>query len=443
MVTSLERLADDIAALAADIQAATCRWLLLVAEFDRREGWAAEGCRSCAEWIGWRCGVGAGAAREHVRVARRLEEMPAVRAAFARADLSYSKVRALTRVDCTDREEELVELAATTTAAQLESVVRAYRRILTIDADPAEQLRRRFLTTEWDEDGCLVVRGRLPAEQGALLLKALETAESELRSRVSAETREAEAERPPDADLLPCSEPPSTATVRRADALVHLADTALAAADAASAGGDRFQVVLHVDAATLTGADSASRSDLADGPFVSAETARRVACDASVVRIVERDGKPLSVGRKTRTISPALRRALRSRDGGCQFPGCTSKQHVDAHHIHHWAHGGSTDLTNLVELCRHHHRLIHEGAFGVSGTPGALVFTTPTGRRLSPGPARTRGDCAPVGRVSAGTPPPPPYEPMDLGYAVDAMLTLAPPDAPPGAEAVSAPYSPG
>lgn len=109
--------------------------------------------------------------------------------------------------------------------------------------------------------------------------------------------------------------------------------------------------------------------------------------------ITERGGRPLTVGRKTRTVPPALRRALRSRDRCCRFPGCTQSRFVDAHHIHHWAHGGETKLANLVLLCRHHHRLLHEGGFAVERTPaGGLRFRRPDGRAIQAGQGRTRGD---------------------------------------------------
>ena len=90
--------------------------------------------------------------------------------------------------------------------------------------------------------------------------------------------------------------------------------------------------------------------------------ARRLSCDASVVAVVENDnGEPLSVGRKTRIIPPALRRALNTRDEGCRFPGCTYHRYVDAHHVRHWADGGETKLSNLITLCRAHHRMVHKG----------------------------------------------------------------------------------
>jgi hypothetical protein len=152
--------------------------------------------------------------------------------------------------------------------------------------------------------------------------------------------------------------------------------------------------VVHVDAETLAGDAVRERSHLADGPTLSPETVRRLGCDAGVVRIVERDGRPLTVGRRTRTISPALRRALRSRDEGCRFPGCTHGRFMHAHHIKHWARGGATTLENLVQLCSYHHRLVHEGGFQVESLArGAVRFRRPDGRVVAPAPecGRVRG----------------------------------------------------
>lgn len=421
MPRPLEQLGDEIAALSTDIQAATCRWLGLLAEFDEREGWAAEGHRTCALWVGWRCGIGDEAAREYVRVARRLGDLPLIRAAFSTGALTYSKVRALTRLGDVAREAELVELARTTTAAQLERVVRGYRSVVRADEDVSQRFDDRFLDWSTEEDGTVRIRGRLTAEQGAILVKAIESTREAMRVSVSAETPDGEVETP----AAP------TLGARNADALTHLADTALAAA-AGSTGGDRFQIVVHVDADALVATPQRdpelSRCELDDGTPLARETLRRVACDASMVRITEREGMPLAIGRKTRSIPPALRRALRNRDGCCQFPGCESTRHVDAHHLHHWVDGGPTDIANLVQLCRHHHRLIHEGGFAVSGSPGALVFTAPSGRRLRSGPSARRPACGTIASVSAETPLQP-FERMNLGDTVDALLTFAPPGA--------------
>src|SRR5918992_262488 len=175
---SLDQLTDEIAELASHIYAGTCRWLELVGELDRRGGFTDSGCGSCAEFLAWRCALAPRAAREHVRVARRLPELPLIHAAFARGELSYAKVRALTRVADADSEEELLELARVMTAAQLERAVSAYRRVTTAEANDLHE--DAHLTTFWDADGSLVIRGRLAPEEGALFLRALEAARDSL-----------------------------------------------------------------------------------------------------------------------------------------------------------------------------------------------------------------------------------------------------------------------
>ena len=425
-----EALGDQIAALAADIEAAMCRWLELVAEFDRRDGWFLEGCTSCAAWVSWRCGMGPTAAREHVRVARRLHELPSVRAAFSRGELSYSKVRAITRVEDVEHEDELVELAQNATAAQLERIVRSYRSAVLAESDASRVLQERFLALEWEDDGSLRVRGRLPADQGALLMKAVEVVAAQLRTDAREEQDDASAEAP------------THAGARRADALTALADHALAAQQHGRTGGDRVQLVVRVDADALSESQTDDRHtagccEVDSGPPLARTTARRLACDASVVRMVERDGEPLSVGRKTRSIPPALRRALRARDGGCRFPGCTHDRFVDAHHIEHWADGGATELKNLVHLCTHHHRLLHEGGFTVRPTADgrAFAFRTPDGRLLRDVPRPPRRDrerdaCATPRRASAETRIQLRHDRLDLGLATGAMLWIAPPTPP-------------
>jgi hypothetical protein len=215
----------------------------------------------------------------------------------------------------------------------------------------------------------------------------------------------------------------------RADALVAVADSFLAGGLRSRTGGDRQQVLVHVDVATLSGDDEAGRCELGDGAALAPETVRRLSCDASIVRLLERDGRPLSLGRRTRSIPPALRRALQSRDRGCRFPGCGSRRFVDAHHIEHWARGGATDLDNLVQLCGAHHRLLHEGGFSVERhAGGGLTFRRPDGRRIpdcpgaAPGrPAPLRPTRRPDACVSLS------HDRLDLELAVDAVLTFAPP----------------
>jgi hypothetical protein len=163
-----------------------------------------------------------------------------------------------------------------------------------------------------------------------------------------------------------------------------MAETALAAPEAPASGADRHLVVVHVDAATLAENGEGGRSHIEDGPHVSAETSRRLACDASVVRMVDGpDGTPLDVGRKTRSIPPALRRALKERDQGCRFPGCARTRFIDAHHLVHWADGGETSLANTVLACRAHHRLLHEGGWKAERhKDGSFSFQSPRGRGI-------------------------------------------------------------
>ena len=168
-------------------------------------------------------------------------------------------------------------------------------------------------------------------------------------------------------------------------------------------------VLVDVEALAAEG-PAAGRCELDGGAALAAETARRLCCDAGIVVSTHRSGKVLDVGRRRRTISPALGRALRARDGCCQFPGCTNHRFVDAHHIEHWAHGGETALDNLVLLCRHHHRLVHEGGYKLERSrAGAIVVLTPQRRRIAAVPRNRRGDCAQIQRTNRrrGLDPPP------------------------------------
>ncbi|HEY2655584.1 MAG TPA: DUF222 domain-containing protein [Solirubrobacteraceae bacterium] len=375
---SLEDLEREICELAGHIAAATCRWLELLAEFDDRRGWAEWGIRSCAHWLSWRCSLGLRTAREHMRVAHRLQELPLIREAFSRGELSYCKVRALTRAATPATEAGLLEIARHATGAQLEKLIRGYAGALSATLGAAQRsIGERYLRWNWEDDGSLRLDVRLPADDGAVVLNALLAAEA---GRPDGEM--------PDEPMLA-----SPAGARRADALVELAKLSMAAG-AGSGGAARHELMVHVDVETLAGDEVKERSHLVDGPTLSPETVRRLGCDAGVVRIIERDGRPLTVGRRTRTIPPALRRALRSRDDGCRFPGCTHGRFMHAHHIKHWARGGPTTLENLVQLCSYHHRLVHEGGFKVESLGrGSVRFRRPDGRVVAQSPdcGRTRG----------------------------------------------------
>ncbi|PYM26218.1 MAG: HNH endonuclease [Candidatus Rokuibacteriota bacterium] len=365
-IEELERLGDEIALLSAHIEVATARVLDLIRDFDVRGGWA-NGFKSCAEWLAWRVGMDLGAARQRVRVARALPNLPRLAAALARGELSYAKVRALTRVATPETEERLLAFAKAGTAAHVERLVRGWRRVdrNAENQETALRHRNRSLHVYQDEDGTLVIRGRLTPEVGAVLRQALAAA----CDRMYANARVND----PDGD------PPSLGQ-QQADALGMIAEAALHHDLDPGAPGERYQVVVHVDAPALADPDQPGQSVLEDGDHVSAETSRRLACDARrVLMRHDPDGRVAEIGARTRTIPPALRRALEHRDRGCRFPGCGSR-FTQGHHIRHWAQGGPTTLSNLALLCRRHHRSVHEEGFQVERLPdGELQFRRPNG----------------------------------------------------------------
>jgi 5-methylcytosine-specific restriction endonuclease McrA len=395
----LKRLGDEIAELAAHLDAATARLLDLIREFDLRGGWG-NGFQSCAHWLTWRIGLASGAARERVRVARALGTLPRLSQALARGELSYSKIRALIRVATPETEERLLSVGRGGTAEHVERIVRAWRAVdRTAELrETAERHRARALSVYQDEDGMVIIRGRLEPEAGALLMQALAAARETLDQR-----RRGAAEGPPGprrTGLIIDDDPP-TWTQQQADAVALLAETALHRGMDPGAPGERYQVVVHVDAAVLTDADAPGQSVI-DGARVSAETSQRLACDASrVVMRHDAAGNITEVGARTRTIPPALRRALHHRDQGCRFPGCRSR-YGQGHHIRHWAQGGPTTLSNLAMLCRRHHRAVHEEGYQLSrDANGELSFRTPLGRLLAAVTIPPAVPADPVGELRA------------------------------------------
>jgi 5-methylcytosine-specific restriction endonuclease McrA len=372
-VATLERLGDEIAALSAHLDAAAARLLDLIREFDARDGWA-NGFRSCADWLSWRVGLDKGAARERVRVARALGTLPRFAHAFAGGEISYSKIRALTRVATPETEAQLLVVAGAGTAVHVERIVRGWRHMDgKVEAqESARQHKSRALHVSYDDEGMVVIRGRLAPEVGAVLLRALDAARETLYQQRRAQATEPE----PEQDV-------PTMEQQRADALALVAETALHQGIDPGVPGERYQVVVHVDAAVLADAEQVGHSVLEDGVRVPAGTSQRLACDASrVVMRHDTDGRVVEVGARTRTIPPALRRALQHRDHGCSFPGCGLRL-GEGHHVRHWAAGGPTTLSNLALLCRRHHRAVHEEGYRVARQPdGALEFRGPDGRVL-------------------------------------------------------------
>jgi hypothetical protein len=417
-----EQLEDRLCCQSAHITVAESDLVLLIAEFDRRELWGAQGLRSCAHWLNWRCGTTMGAAREQVRVGRALPTLPLVRAAFALGRISFSKVRAVTRVATPELEESLLDLATSATASQLEHLVRAYRRA---DADEGiNALARhatRFLRSHTEDDGMVVIHARLSPEDGAFVLAAIEAVRQGLRStsaasgephdpnadlsagrphdqnedKLSDDPDKAEGSDDADADAADASKNVSAEThpgsVARfdepeqesADALVAICESSLRQHTSEERADAGALVLVHVDEAVLADPAQEGCSSLDGVGRLAAHTARRLACDAGVCRLVFRQDGQVDAGAKTRTIPRRMRRAVVARDRGCRFPGCTQQRFVDVHHVVFWADGGRTEPTNLVCLCRFHHRLVHEGGYRLDVTElGRLEVHRPDGRHV-------------------------------------------------------------
>jgi len=406
------RLEDEITTLAGHLNAATARFLKLVAEYDRREACKAWGSKSCADWLSWRCGISPVAAREQLRVARALGDLPAISAEFAAGRLSYSQVRALTRVASSEMESPLLEMAQYCTAAQLDRLLRGYRKA-TEQLEEARVAHERRELFWWEDRGMLVIQAHVPVAEGEALLEAVRSIRDRMGEQAAPDvaanaagpsgegslgaavddSAEASGTSAQETALDEAGEPPAppSSSATMADALVAMGKSSLASAASAGSGAARPELVVHVDAETLT-ADAPGRCETAGGHPICAETARRLGCDSALVAVHRKDGHALSVGRRSRTIPAPIRRAIEARDRGCRFPGCNRRHYLAGHHIEHWAKGGETSEANLVLLCHHHHTLVHEGGYSIRRhARGRLSFLRPDGKRIPHAPRRPGG----------------------------------------------------
>jgi len=413
-----ERLEARICELAGHLAAATCQFLLLVADFDARGGWASWEMPSCAAWLSWKCQLAPGTAREHVRVARLLGGFPLIREEFGAGRLSYAKVRALTRIAAPETERDLVAMAGPMTAGQLERFARAHRRVSRGEQEQAS--RRRKLTWRHDETG-IGITIWLPPEQGAVVLQAIrawtgdvdhphdpERGDGPPRTRAEMlQARDAgtgigwDGQNPPwQRDKTPAAD--------MADAIVGICGGYLSGRAAEADNPDTYQVIIHAGTGAITGSEDPgvsaetpaapdappatalatfqetvpplafpvshpahpARCHVEDGPALSPATLQMIACNAAISTMVhDAGGTVLTAGRRTRRAPAALRRAARDRDKyRCRFPGCESRR-VDLHHVVFWANGGQTNLDNLICLCKRHHAIVHDAAI----TPSTII----------------------------------------------------------------------
>jgi hypothetical protein len=364
---SVDELDVAIGRLVREMNSHSYRMLVLVREFDDRFGWKKWGYKCCAEWLSWRASISLSAAREKLRTAHALRSLPAIAEAFAEGRLSYSKARALTRVAQLHDEDLLLAYALNANVARVEERCRQIRNVAPDSAHHARRAWSSRTLTAWRDEarGLLRLTVEVPIEEGELIMRALDcaVAAGDVATGI-------------DPDVV--AESKGTAwRAQQADALVALAESYLSGGHGeGGATADRYQVVVHADLESLT--RGVGRSDL---PI---DTVKRLLCDCSVVTVSEDgSGNPLDVGRRHRTVSTPLRRALHARDRGCTFPGCHRDRYVQGHHLKHWIDGGETSRDNMTLLCRYHHRMLHEGGFSiVKETDGALRFVTADGRTI-------------------------------------------------------------
>jgi len=338
-LTPIEVLDRNILTLCTRINAATYELLVMIREFDERAGFLQWGLADCATWLAWRCDLSMTTAREKLRVAHALKILPAIAASFATGELSYAKVRELTRVADRDNEQRLLDFALRTTAVNVAERCRELRCGSEASTDTAARAyANRSLRLRRDHiRGMLTLTVELPLDSGELVEKALDAAR--------------------DDDSVPSEQAGSSWSTRQADAFVNLVTAYLSGHN--GNGSDNYLVTVHVDQAALAGGHGRAGLPI--------ETVKRLCCDGQAIVITEDTaGEPLSIGRKSRLIPAAIQRAVRARDHDCcTFPGCNKRCFLHCHHVLHWSNGGETALDNLLLLCTKHHTLVHEGGFRI------------------------------------------------------------------------------
>lgn len=374
--------------LQGEINRLEARFVARLREFDRSEEWKLDGMASPQAWLRYHGRMTGPAASSRVKVARRLVELPRTTEAFDEGVISRDHVAVIvsgteltdgldgsTRVDRAEIEQAIaageeifVDSAREMDPSNLRRVATHFRHAVepqVVVADEVESVARRTLHMSKSLDGRFHLKGEFDVEGGTVIKTALD-------SLMAPDGNDGEV-----ADTA--DRPPRSASRRRADALVATCEKALSTGELPSTGGERPHVSVVVDLETLTRLAGVPAAELEDGSPLSGEAARRLACDAGVVRVVT-DGvsQPLDVGRKMSTVPAYIRRALVVRDGGCAWPGCDRPPgRTDAHHIVHWAHGGDTCVENLVLLCRAHHTKVHEHRWTVKLTGDGRLDVKP------------------------------------------------------------------
>jgi hypothetical protein len=390
----IDALGQGIADLSLRIDVAKHELLTQLRQFDNHDGWANSGFLSLGAWLAWRIDMSPVAAREYVRVARALGALERVDAAFAAGKLSYSKVRAITRVATPETEQDFLDISTNATASQIERLSAAYRRTRVDPKEPPLD-QRRFVRRSDTVSGMVRIEMQLPPEQAAIVWEALSAAldagrsqDASAESDVSAGRSDTPADPHASAEAKRPEINPTRLPAERADALVSVAQAYLTHSPRTLGSG--YELVIMTTKDQLEHGAAGVGGYLRDGTPVPLHMARMLACDCSRVDVtVGQSGEVLDVGRARRSIPSAIGRALWLRDGGCRAPGCGRRHHLHAHHVEAWADGGKTAVSNLVLLCPGHHLQVHEGNLSVQVRNGKVEFENRYGLKLDPVPMRS------------------------------------------------------
>lgn len=332
----------------------------LIREVDARQSWMTDGARSLADWVAARLGVRHETASFLARVARRLADLPELSSRFAEGELSLDQVDAISKMATAETEHVLIEEAVGLSNAALDR--KARRASPPSNRDGLAEWQRREMYMQWNLDRSrLDYRGSIPGAEGEMFQSQVEAAADRILPN-------------PETGMF---DPYPT---RLADGLVELVSTS---GDETTSGPS--QIVVHADLECLLTEDDGV-TELEHGALVPNETARRLSCDGLIETVVYDDVTIIGIGRNSRVVPPWLRRLVYHRDGGrCQFPGCRNTRWLHVHHIVHWSKGGHTDLDNLILLCGHHHRFVHEHGWHITGDPNdKVVFRRPDWRPYPP-----------------------------------------------------------
>lgn len=380
---SIEEIESQLVSWSARESAVKAELLGVLAEWMARRGWERWGCTSPQQWLSWKCGLGRVAASVHIRVAMALTGLPAIAAALADGRITWSKVRAITRVATPASEQEWLTFALAGTAEHVDRLVRSFRRITPADAEH-QHTDRRFWTTQ-DDDGSTVLHAKLPTEIGAAIATGLR------------------------ASVKPERGVPLAA--RMADRFVE-----------AVTGGATIEpdLTIHVDAAVLDGEPGVCAT--ASGYAVAPEVALQAVCGGSVRWAIHDGHEVVAVSRERRFGTAMQRRAAQARSRTCELDGCDDDgEDFDLHHVVPDAHGGRATHRNMRRLCKPHHRLVHLRGWRVQVLAnGRVGFVDRDGRPVD----HRIPTFAVRERPPAGTPVPAWCgEPLDVNLALDALFS--------------------